>query len=98
MSLLKAALFRLGIVTFEWKQSAKKELKKLDKQIIPRILQAVENLANNPYSSGSKKLIGSDSIYRIRVGDYRIVYNIKSSVLIIEIIKVGHRREIYRKK
>ena len=96
--MLKAALFRLGIVTFEWKQSAKKELKKLDKQIIPRILQAVENLANNPYSSGSKKLIGSDSIYRIRVGDYRIVYNIKSSVLIIEIIKVGHRREIYRKK
>ena len=82
----------------EWKQSAKKELKKLDKQIIPRILQAVENLANNPYSSGSKKLIGSDSIYRIRVGDYRIVYNIKSSVLIIEIIKVGHRREIYRQK
>lgn len=82
----------------EWKQSAKKELKKLDKQIVPRILQAVENLADNPYSSGSKKLIGSDSIYRIRVGDYRIVYNIKSSVLIIEIIKVGHRREIYRQK
>ncbi|MDJ0899079.1 MAG: type II toxin-antitoxin system RelE/ParE family toxin [Xenococcus sp. MO_188.B8] len=82
----------------EWKQSAKKELKKLDKQIIPRILQAIENLADNPYLSGSKKLIGSDSIYRIRVGDYRIVYNIKSSVLTIEIIKVGHRREIYRQK
>ena len=82
----------------EWKHSAKKEFKKLDKQIVLRILQAVENLADNPYSSGSKKLIGSDSIYRIRVGDYRIVYNIKSSVLIIEIIKVGHRREIYRQK
>ena len=72
----------------EWKQSAKKELKKLDKQIIIRILQAIEDLADNPYSSGSKKLIGSDSIYRIRVGDYRIIYNIKSSVLTIEIIKV----------
>ncbi len=82
----------------EWKQSAKKELKKLDKQIIPRILQAVENLADNPYSSGSKKLIGSGSIYRIRISDYRIIYNIQSSVLIIEIIKVGHRREIYRQK
>lgn len=82
----------------EWKQSAKKELKKLNKQIILRILQAVENLSDNPYSSSSKKLIGSDSIYRIRVGDYRIIYNIKSSVLIIEIIKVGHRREIYRQK
>ena len=47
----------------EWKQSAKKELKKLDKQIIPRVLQAVESLADNPYSSGSKKLIGSNSNY-----------------------------------
>jgi mRNA interferase RelE/StbE len=72
----------------EWKQSAKKELKKLDKQIIIRILQAIEDLADNPYSLGSKKLTGSYSIYRIRVGDYRIIYNIKSSVLTIEIIKV----------
>lgn len=80
----------------EWKQSAKKELKKLDRQIIPRILQAVESLADNPYSSGSKKLIGSNSNYRLRVGDYRIVYNIESSILTIEIIKVGHRRDIYR--
>ncbi len=82
----------------EWKQSAKKELKKLDKQIIPRILQAVENLADNPYPPNSKKLIGSDSIYRIRVGNYRIIYNIQSSVLTIEVIKIGHRREIYRKR
>ncbi|MDJ0636880.1 MAG: type II toxin-antitoxin system RelE/ParE family toxin [Xenococcaceae cyanobacterium MO_188.B29] len=82
----------------EWKQSAKKELKKLDKQVISRILQAVENLADNPYPSNSKKLIGSDAVYRIRVGNYRIIYNIQSSVLIIEVIKIGHRREIYRKR
>ena len=68
------------------------------KQVIPRILQAVENLAKNPYSSDSKKLVGSDSIYRICVGDYRIIYNIESSILTIEIIKVGHRREIYRQR
>ncbi len=66
-----------------WKQSANKELKKLDKQTIPRILQAVENLTDNPYSLDSKKLIGSEHTYRIRVGNYRIVYNIQSSVLII---------------
>ena len=77
--------------------ASRKELRKIDKQVIPRILQAVENLAENPYSSDSKKLVGSDSIYRIRVGNYRIIYNIESSVLTIEIIKVGHRREIYRK-
>lgn len=81
----------------QWKNSAKKELKKLDKQIILRILQAIEKLATNPYSSGSKKLMGSESIYRIRVGDYRIIYNIQSLVLTIEIIKVGHRRKVYRK-
>lgn len=87
----------MGLYKVEWKKSAKKELKKLDKQVIPRILQAVENLAENPYSSDSKKLVGSDSIYRIRIGDYRIIYNIESSVLTIEVIKVAHRREIYRK-
>ena len=60
-------------------------------------MQAVEKLVTNPYPSGSKKLMGSESIYRIRVGDYRIIYNIQSSVLTIEVIKVGHRREVYRK-
>ena len=60
----------MSLYKVEWKNSAKKELKKLDKQVIPRILQAVENLAKNPYSSDSKKLVGSNSIYRIRVGDY----------------------------
>ena len=88
----------MTLYKIKWKRSAKKELKKLDKQVISRILQAVENLANDPYSSDSKKLVGSDAIYRIRVGDYRIIYNIESSVLTIEIIKVGHRREIYRKR
>ena len=81
-----------------WKRSAKKELKKLDKQVILRILQAVENLAEDPLQAGTKKLVGSDSIYRIRVGDYRIIYNIESSILTIEIVKVGHRGQVYRKK
>lgn len=81
----------------QWKNSAKKELKKLDKQIIIKILQAVEKLAANPHPSGSKKLMGSEYIYRIRVGDYRVIYNIQSSLLTIEVIKVGHRREVYRK-
>jgi mRNA interferase RelE/StbE len=87
----------MSLYKIEWRRSAKKELKKLDKQIIPKILQAVENLADNPYPSNCKKLIGSDSIYRIRVGDYRIIYNVESSLVIVEVIKVGHRREIYRK-
>ena len=81
-----------------WKRSAKKELRKLDKQVILRILQAVESLAKDPLRLGSKKLVGSNSIYRIRVGDYRIIYTIESSILTVEIIKVGHRGQVYRKK
>ena len=81
-----------------WKRSAKKEFRKLNKSVILRILQAVESLAEDPLQTGNKKLVGSDSIYRIRVGDYRIIYSIEFSVLTIEIIKVGHRRQVYRKK
>ena len=88
----------MALYKVEWKRSAKKELKKLDKQVILRILQAVESLVEDPLRVGSKKLVGSDSIYRIRVGDYRIIYSIESSVLTIEIIKVGHRGQVYRKK
>jgi mRNA interferase RelE/StbE len=88
----------MNLYKIQWKRSAKKELKKLDKQVILRILQAVESLAEDPLQSASKKLVGSDSIYRLRVGDYRIIYSLKSSVLTIEIIKVGHRKEVYRKR
>jgi mRNA interferase RelE/StbE len=81
----------------KWTNSAKKELRKLDKNIIPRLISAVEELAKNPYPQGVKKLVNSENNYRIRVGDYRIIYEIKSSVLIIYIIKVGNRQSVYKK-
>lgn len=81
----------------EWKRSAIKELKKLDPITIYRIIEAVENLANYPYPDGSKKLRGSEYTYRIRIGSYRVIYTLFSDKLIIEIIKVGHRKDIYRK-
>lgn len=79
-----------------WKTSAKKDLKKLDKAIIPKILHRIDELTTNPYPSGSKKLIGSPSSYRLRIGEYRVIYTIKSAHLIIEIIKVGHRQRVYQ--
>jgi mRNA interferase RelE/StbE len=79
----------------EWKSSAKRELKKLDIQIIPRLIQAIEGLANNPYPVGCRKIVNSDSNYRIRVGDYRIIYQVQQYQLIIEIIRVGHRKNVY---
>lgn len=81
----------------EWKQSARRELRKLGREMIPRILEAVQELYENPHPRGSKKLIGSKHTYRIRVGEYRIVYTIRVSVLVIEIIRIGHRRAIYQK-
>lgn len=62
-----------------------------------RFFDAIEALEENPRPSGCVKLAGDENLYRIRVGDYRIVYEIRDSVLIVTIIKVRHRREVYRK-
>lgn len=80
-----------------WKESAKKELKRLDSKIIQRLLKNVELLVNNPRPNGCKKLQIANNLYRIRVGDYRVVYSINDDILFIEIIHVGHRSNIYQK-
>lgn len=80
----------------EWKRSAAKELKSLPPDIIKRILIAVEALAEDPFPAGVKKLIGSRHTYRIREGSYRIIYNVVSDVVVIETVKVGHRKDVYR--
>jgi mRNA interferase RelE/StbE len=80
-----------------WKKSALKELKKLESQIILNIISSVEKLALNPLPHGVKKLTLSDFTYRIRVGNYRIIYSLFRKDLTIEIIRVGHRKDIYKK-
>ncbi len=72
----------------KWTNSAKKELKKLDKKVIPRLIDAIDELAKNPYPQGVKKIVNSENNYRIRVGDYRIIYQVISNTLIIYIVKV----------
>jgi len=79
----------------EWKQSALKELRKLPPDTIARVVTAVEALALNPLPSGVKKLRSYEHTYRIRVGKYRIIYTIESAVLLIEIIRVAHRKDVY---
>lgn len=80
-----------------WKTSAKKELKRLDPAIIPSIIKAVESLAENPHPIGHKKLHEGQHAYRIRVHDYRVIYSIENQILTIEIIRIAHRREVYRR-
>ncbi len=59
------------------------------------MLNAVEKLAENPYPPGVRKLSGAQHTYRIRVGDYRIIFSIFAAELVIEIIRVGHRKDVY---
>lgn len=87
----------MAFYKIEWKNSAKKELKRLDRIGIPKIIAAVESLSIEPHPSGHKKLQGSEHTYRIRVGDYRVVYSVEDQILLIEIIKIGHRKNSYKK-
>jgi mRNA interferase RelE/StbE len=80
----------------EWRPSTRRDLRRIPPEMIRRIVQAVENLSSNPHPSGAVKLSGSDSAWRIRVSDYRIIYQIENARLVIEVIKIGHRRDIYR--
>ena len=60
----------------DWKASALRELKRLDRKIVPRIITAVEALSSNPFPSGVKKLHGGESTFRIRIGDFRVIYEV----------------------
>ena len=80
----------------EWKASALKELKRLDRKIIPRIISVVESLANNPFPSGVRKLQGAEKTYRIRSGNYRVIYEVIQERIVIVIVRIRHRKDAYR--
>ncbi len=80
----------------EWKNSAYKELQKLPRPMIVKVVAAVSDLANDPFPHRVKKLVGSEYTYRIRIGDYRVVYEVLENRLIIEIVRVRHRKDVYR--
>ena len=77
--------------------SAAKELKKLSGQLVARIVRRLENLASNPRPPGCKKLQGGDREWRIRVGDYRVVYTIDDAKLLVEVTRIRHRSEVYER-
>jgi mRNA interferase RelE/StbE len=86
----------MGSYQIEWKRSAVKELRKLPRPIISKIVAAVDSLILNPRPQGVRKLVGSEDTFRIRIGDYRVLYSIFETRLIIEIIRVGHRKDVYK--
>ncbi len=83
--------YRLAI-----KPSASHELERLDNQVLHRADEAILKLAENPRPHGAKKLSGLP-LYRIRVGTFRIVYEVNDAQHVVTIVTIGHRREVYRK-
>ncbi len=79
----------------ELKQSARKELEKLPSAVIARVIAKLEVLAEEPRPAGCKKLTGGDAEYRVRVGDYRIVYFIDDQRIVVSVVRIRHRREVY---
>ena len=80
----------------EIKASAIRELEHLPKIIARRVSRAIDSLSSNPLPPGCQKLKGEEGLYRIRVGDYRIVYMINSGRLLIPVMRVAHRKDVYR--
>ncbi|CAL8974719.1 MULTISPECIES: type II toxin-antitoxin system RelE family toxin [Tessaracoccus] len=78
--------------------AAVRQLRKLDRAAQRRVQAAIELLASKPRPSGAKKLVGGDGEWRVRTGDYRIVYEIHDSVLLVLVVAVGHRRDIYERR
>ncbi|MHB1757635.1 MAG: type II toxin-antitoxin system RelE family toxin [Leptospirillum sp.] len=71
-------------------------MRKLPREIIRQIWDRTSLLSDNPFPVGVKKLVNAEYVYRLRIGDYRIVYKVDQEMLSIEIVVVGHRRDIYR--
>jgi mRNA interferase RelE/StbE len=78
-----------------FRQSVAKDLRPIPRRDVQRILKRIDGLADDPRPAGAEKLSG-DEKYRIRQGSYRILYTIEDDVVTVTIVKVGHRRDVYR--
>ncbi len=80
----------------EFKRSAEKELRRITSSEIPRILGVIRDLGEDPHPQGSKKLVGTVNAFRVRAGDYRVIYEIIETVKIVAIEKIRHRKDACR--
>ncbi len=77
-------------------RAAEKDLKRLSADVHDRVISAIQALARNPRPPGCRKLAGTKNDWRIRVGDYRVIYEIADEIRIVRVNRVRHRREVYR--
>jgi mRNA interferase RelE/StbE len=80
----------------EFSPTAERQFKKLPKEVQARLKHRIDILAENPFPRGVKKLSAEEDLYRLRIGDYRIVYQVQGKALLILILKLGHRKNVYR--
>ena len=82
----------------EWKPSLKHDLKHINKSQIPGIIKSIENLGTNPYPPQSQKLTNALMTYRLRVGDYRVIYQVDQTQKIVSVYHIRHRKDAYRRR
>ena len=75
---------------------AQHDFSALDRTVQQRLRRHIDHLGENPFPPGAKKLHAEEPYYRIRVGDYRVIYQVEAHQLVIIVVKIGHRREVYR--
>lgn len=82
----------------EFVKSAKKEFERLPQKMKDKVVEALHFLSENPFSEllKIKKLKGAEDLFRIRIGSYRLVYHIQEGKLMVIVIKIGHRKDVYR--
>ena len=79
----------------EFATAAAREIHKLPRRVRDRLLDAIEDLVEDPRPHGAKKLVGEKTAWRIRVGDYRVIYDVFDDALTVTIVRAAHRREAY---
>ncbi len=82
----------------EIKRSAAKEIAALPKRYRRRVVSVIASLADEPRPEAARKLTNTDNAYRLRVGDYRIVYQVFDDILTVIVVRVGHRKNVYRRR
>ncbi len=87
----------MGHYEVEVSRTAEKQLRKLPRDDQERVVRRMLRLADDPFPQGARKLTGYDDVYRVRVGRYRILYSVARRRLVIIILKVGHRKAVYRR-
>lgn len=79
----------------EFTSAAARQVKKLPRPARDRVLEAIAHLAEDPRPAGVKKLAGEQTAWRIRVGEYRVIYDVFDTELVVTIVRAGHRRDVY---